>query len=105
MMDVIEIKKDKIIVQLAFVLKKTDTAYVGRIPSFDLPFTSPSKEKAAEIASGLIKALLTKWTRTGNMDLLKKKLEKFHVSLESQSRFEHSAPERSNHLYAELHVV
>lgn len=108
MKDIIEIKQNKISVQISFTVKKLDRAYLGYIPSFDLPFTSPTEEKAGEIAGGLIKALFNKWLNAGKVEFLKQKLEKFKFSSKSQlsdTRFEHSAPGESLRIREELYVI
>lgn len=105
MNDIIEIKRNKIIVQISFTVEKTDNAYIGYIPSFDIPFTSPTQEKAGEIAGGLIRALFTRWLNTGKVEFLKKKLEKFNFSPKTQSHFEHTAIAKSIRIQEELYVV
>ena len=108
MKDIIEIKKNKVIVQISFTVKKSDTAFIGYIPSFDIPFTSPTEEKASEIAGGLIRTLFNRWLTTGKIEFLKKKLEKFKFAPQFQSdesRFEHTAPEESIRIPEEVYVV
>jgi hypothetical protein len=98
MKDIIEIKENKIIVRLTFTVEQLDSAYMGYIPSFDIPFTSPNQETAGEIASGLINALFNQWLKKGNLELVKEKLELFKFSkysLSSDDRFEHIAPLKS----------
>ena len=98
MKDVIEIKEHKIVVRLTFTIEQLDTAYLGYIPSFDIPFTAPNEEKAGEIAGGLINALFSKWLKKGNLEHIKEKLELYNFSKHTQfsdHRFEHIAPSKS----------
>lgn len=83
MKDTIEITPKKIIAQLSIVLEKKDDAYVGYIPSFDIPFTSPNKENASEIARGLVNALFTMWLKNGQMALFVEKLKKYKFNVSS----------------------
>ena len=108
MKDTIEIKGNKITAQLSFTGEQVNTAFVGYIPSFDIPFTSPSKEKASEIAGGLINALFNLWLRKGKIDLFREKLEKHEFNRHSNLNecvFEHSVPSQSIRIKEELYVV
>ena len=107
MKDTIQIKKSIITAQLSVTVERLDaSAYIGYIPSFDIPFTSPSEEKASEIAKGLINALFTKWLKTGGVTLFKKKLEEYKFFKPSRRiEFEHFVPNKSFQIKEELHVV
>ncbi|MCC9018678.1 hypothetical protein [Flavobacterium lipolyticum] len=108
MKDVIEIKKGKITARLSVTVKKLDSSYIGYIPSFDIPFTSPSEEKVSEIAKGLINVLFKRWLEKGKIDFFKEKLEKHKFSPHDrfhQVRFEHSTPSKSIQFKEELYVV
>ena len=106
MKDTIEIKENRVIAKLSITLKKLDgAAYMGYVPSLDIPFTSPSKAKATKIAGGLVNSLLMKWQRKGD---LKEKLELYNFSENthlSQTRFEHSAPSKSFKIREEFDLV
>ena len=94
--------------QLSVTVEKLDaTAYIGYIPSFDIPFTSPSEEKASEIAKGLINALFTKWLNTGGVKFFKEKLKEYKFFNPSNKRieFEHFVPTKSFQIQQELNVI
>lgn len=108
MKDIVQIKKNIISVQLSVSVERIDdSAYIGHIPSFDIPFTSPNKEKAVEIANGLVKALFTKWLKIGGVNYLIEKLEEYKFFKYSLNRteFEHFVPTKSFQIKQELHVV
>lgn len=108
MKDLVQIKENVISVQLSVSVERIDaSAYIGHIPSFDIPFTSPSKEKAVEIANGLVKALFTKWLKIGGVNYLIEKLEeyKFFKYSVNRTEFEHFVPTKSFQIKQELHVV
>lgn len=108
MKDLVQIKKNIISVQLSVSVEQIDSsAYIGHIPSFDIPFTSPSKEMAVEIANGLVKALFTKWLKIGGVKYLIEKLEEYKFFKYSLNRteFEHFVPIKSFQIKQELHVV
>lgn len=109
MKDLVQIKDNVISVQLSVSVERIEdsTAYIGHIPSFDIPFTSPSKEKAVEIANGLVKALFTKWLKIGGVNYLIEKLEEYKFFKYSLKRteFEHFVPTKSFQIKQELHVV
>lgn len=109
MKDTVEIKKDKIIAQLSFILEKKENSYVGYIPSFDIPFTSPSLDKASQIAKGLVNALFVMWLKKGRINLVIEKLEKFKFYTDSTQfkyHFEHDSPiKTTQRIQEELHVI
>jgi hypothetical protein len=107
MKDTIQIKKSIITAQLSVTVERLDaSSYIGYIPSFDIPFTSPNEEKAREIAKGLIKALFTKWLKTGGVTLFKEKLKEYNFFKPSRRiEFEHFVPNKSFQIQEELHVV
>jgi hypothetical protein len=109
MKDIVQIKKGIITAQLSVTIERiNDSVYVGHIPSFDIPFTSPDEEKAREIATGLVNALFTKWLKTGNLTLFKEKLKEYKFFKHSQShsaQFEHFVPNKSFQIQQELHVA
>jgi hypothetical protein len=108
MKDVIEIRHNKIIARLSITVKRIDSSYIGYIPSLDIPFTSPSEEKASEIAKGLVNALFVRWLEKGKLDLFREKLEENKFSPHyrfHQARFEHKAPAKSIKIQEELHVA
>lgn len=108
MKDTILIKKSVITAQLSVTVERLDSsAYIGYIPSFDIPFTSPSEEKAGEIAKGLINELFKKWLKIGGLTFFKEKVEEYKFFKYSSSRvqFEHFVPNKSFQIQQELHVV
>lgn len=107
MKDTIEIKQQRIIANLSFTITKKDKSYIGYIPSFDIPFTSPSEDKATEIANRLVNSLLKKWLKDGDLKFFTEKLEKHKFSLVnlSENRFELSTPTKSFKIRQELDVV
>ena len=109
MKDTIQIKERTITAKLSVTIERIDASiYVGHIPSFDIPFTSPSEEKASEIAKGLINALFTKWLKMGNLTHFKEKLEQYKFYKHSQSsraQFEHFVPTKSFQIQQEFHVA
>ena len=108
MKDTILIEKNIISAQLSVTVEKLDgSSYIGYIPSFDIPFTSPSEDKSGDIARGLIDALFTKWLKTGGLILFIEKLEEYKFFKPSSKRieFEHFVPNKSFQIKQELHVV
>ena len=109
MKDTIEINKGIITAQLSVTIERLDdSAFIGYIPSFDIPFTSPNEEKASEIAKGLIDALFSKWLKSGSITLFYEKLEQYKFFKDSQSnsaQFEHFVPNKSFQIQQEFHVV
>lgn len=108
MKDTIQIKKSIITAQLSVTVERLDaSAYIGYIPSFDIPFTSPNEEKAGEIAKGLINALFEKWIKIGGIKLFKEKLQEYKFFKHSSTRvqFEHFVPNNSFQIHQELHVI
>ncbi len=87
MKDIIQIRKSIISAQLSVTVERIDsTAYIGYIPSFDIPFTSPNEEKAGEIAKGLVNALFEKWIKVGGLKLFKEKLQEYKFFNYSSTR-------------------
>jgi len=108
MKDVIQIKNSMISAQLSVTVERIDdSAFIGYIPSFDIPFTSPSEEKAHDIAKGLIQALFEKWLKMGGLSLFNEKMEeyKFFKNASSRVQFEHFVPYKSFQIQQELHVI
>jgi hypothetical protein len=105
--DTIQIKKSTIIAQLSVTVEKTESSsYIGYIPSFDIPFTSPSEEKSKEIAKGLINALFTRWLKQGGVELFIAKLEEYKFFKPTKRiEFEHFVPNKSFQILEELHVI
>ena len=108
MKDTIEIRDNIIIAQLSYTGEQVETAFIGYIPSFDLPFTSPNKEKASEIAGGLVDALFNLWLKKGKVDFVLEKLEKYQFTQQTNAEqcvFEHSVPSQSIRIKEELYVI
>jgi hypothetical protein len=109
MKDTIRIINGTIKAEMSVAIERLEASvYIGYIPSFDLPFTSPTEEKASEIAKGLVNALFTKWLEIGNLTLFKEKLEEYKFFKHPQSsfsQFEHFVPNKSFQIQQELHVV
>lgn len=105
MKDVIKIENGVIFAQLSVTIEQVDSIYIGYIPSFDLPFTSPTKEKAKEIAKGLINALFKKWYHLGVFEqkLMQYKFNKSQsISLE---QFENIVHKKSFQFKQQVDVV
>lgn len=107
MKDTIQIKRRVITAQISVTIERLDsTSFIGHIPSFGIPFTSPSEEKAGEIAKGLIKALFNRWLESGGIDLFKNKLEEYKFLKPSRRiEFEHFVSKKSFQICEELHVI
>jgi hypothetical protein len=105
--DTIQIKKRAIIAQLSVAVEKTESSsYIGYIPSFDIPFTSPRGEKSMEIAKGLIDDLFTRWLKQGGLELFIAKPEEYKFFKPSKRiEFEHFVPKKSFQILEELHVI
>ena len=107
MKDIIQIKEKSIRAQLSVTVEPIDTTgFIGHIPSFDIPFTSPSEDKAREMARGLIKALFAKRLTMGGIDLFEQKLteNKFYKS-PSHLTYEHVVTTKSFQIQEEFDVV
>ncbi len=107
MKDTIQIKESSIKAQLSVSVERIDTtSWVGYIPSFDIPFTSPNEDKAKEIASGLIKALFANWLNMGGIALFEQKLlESKFFKPTNRLAFEYDVPKKSFQIQEEFDVV
>ncbi len=108
MKDTIEFKDGKIVAKLSVTIEEKDDSFVGYIPAFDIPFTSPTQDKAAEIAKGLVSALFKLWLKNGEVDHLIDKLKKYKFSLDKNLRdyrSEYSGSAKTMRIKEELYVA
>jgi hypothetical protein len=92
MKNTITINNDEISTHLSYTLIEKDTAFIGHITALNIPFTSPTKDKASDIAKGLVKALFHKWGNTGGLELIREKIKSFNFTQVYDTHYEYSLP-------------